>query len=123
MGTGAKRFAGVAIRVAAIGGHMKRDATDARFSDIIRERDEWTCQRCGRQYDPHPGPALACAHIFSRGKPATRFDPENACALCYGCHRHLDTHPVLKEAFFRGRLGDERYEALQRRSNTRKAVA
>lgn len=99
---------------------MKRTAADAKFSDMIRIRDEWTCQRCGQVYDPYPGPALASAHMFGRGKPATRFDPENACALCYGCHRWLDTHPGLKEQFFRVRLGDEVFDALRLRSNQTK---
>lgn len=99
---------------------MKRNAEDARFSNMIRERDEWTCQRCRTAYLPNPGPALACAHMFSRGKLNTRFDPENACALCYGCHRHLDTHPDLKREFFRARLGDAVFEALELRSNQRR---
>jgi hypothetical protein len=55
--------------------------------------------------------------MFSRGKLRTRFDPENAAALCYGCHRHLDTHPNLKREFFRERLGAEAFDALQIRSN------
>lgn len=95
---------------------MKRDAEDRRFSKMIRERDRYTCQRCGNVYPP-TSRGLHSAHMFSRGKISTRFDPENACALDYGCHRWLDTHPALKEQFFRERLGDERFEALQVRSN------
>jgi hypothetical protein len=57
--------------------------------------------------------------MFSRGKRSTRFDMNNACALCYGCHRYLDTHPDLKREFFRARLGDEAFEALELRSNQR----
>ena len=98
---------------------MKRTPEDAAFSDMIRERDNWTCQRCGRVYEPHPGPALSSAHCFGRGKPGTRLDPLNAAALCYGCHRWLDTHPDLKHGWFRARLGDEAYEALRLRSNQR----
>jgi hypothetical protein len=62
---------------------------------------------------------LHSAHCFSRGKPATRTDSENAAALCYGCHRFIDGHPHEREAFFRARLGDEAYEALRLRSNGR----
>lgn len=101
---------------------MKRDARDARFSKAIRERDRYTCQRCGAVHATN-SMGLHSAHCFGRGKPATRFDPDNACALCYGCHSYLDSHPDLKHAFFRERLGDERYEALQLRSNQRKRVA
>ncbi len=95
---------------------LKRDAADARFSKLIRERDKYTCQRCGAT--PHPQ-GLHSAHMFSRGKLNTRFDEENACALCYGCHRFLDTHPDLKREFFRLRLGDVTFEALEVRSNQR----
>lgn len=95
---------------------MKRDAADRRFSLMIRERDGFTCQRCFHTHLPN-SQGLHCAHMFSRGKLATRFDPENACALCYGCHRWLDTHPDLKRLFFLERLGEERFMDLERRSN------
>jgi hypothetical protein len=94
---------------------MNADA-DRQFSRFIRERDDWRCQRC-RQAHSRKSVELHSAHMFGRGKPATRFDPENACALCVGCHQHLDTHPDLKREFFRNRLGDEAFEALQLRSN------
>lgn len=96
---------------------MKRDALDALFSKFIRSRDKWTCQRCWKQYPP-PTQALHCAHIFSRGKLSTRYDCDGAAALCYGCHRWLDTHPLVKEAFFREWLGEERYNALAVRAAT-----
>ena len=95
---------------------MKRDAKDAKFSKMIRERDGYRCQRCKMQHVPN-SQGLHSAHMFSRGKLRTRFDPENACALCYGCHRYLDQHPDEKRMFFRLRLGDEAFEALERRSN------
>jgi 5-methylcytosine-specific restriction endonuclease McrA len=95
---------------------MKRDAKDARFSRMIRERDLFTCQRCGAVH-PENSRGLHCAHMFGRGKLRTRFDPENAAALCYGCHRWLDTHPDLKREFFRERLGEDVFAALELRSN------
>jgi hypothetical protein len=98
---------------------VKRTAADIRFSKMIRERDGYQCQRCGTVHAPNSF-GLHSAHCFSRGKQATRLDPENAAALCYGCHRFIDGHPSEREAFFRARLGDARYEALQLRSNQRK---
>jgi len=97
------------------GGGVKRDSADALFSDWIRERDKWTCQRCWMTYVP-PTNALHCAHMFSRGKRRTRFDPDNACALCYGCHRWLDTHADLKREFFTLRLGQRAFDLLEMRS-------
>jgi 5-methylcytosine-specific restriction endonuclease McrA len=98
---------------------VKRDARDREFSRMIRERDWYTCQRCGAMHKTN-SQGLHCAHMFSRGKLGTRWDPENAVALCYGCHRYLDTHPDLKREFFLARLGVERFEALELRSNRTK---
>jgi hypothetical protein len=96
---------------------MNQAGMDRAFSTLIRRRDRWECQRCHRGFRMND-PFLQCAHMFGRGKPATRFDPENACALCSpGCHDYLDQHPNEKRMFFRLRLGDEAFEALERRSN------
>lgn len=95
---------------------MKRTAADIRFSKMIRERDGYTCQRCGAVHVPN-SQGLHSAHCFGRGRLATRHDPDNACALCYGCHRFIDQNKAEKEALFRSLIGDDRYEALERRSN------
>jgi 5-methylcytosine-specific restriction endonuclease McrA len=94
---------------------MKRTKEDRVFSRLIRERDEWTCQRCGKVY-PENHQGLHCAHIFSRARMSTRHDMLNAVALCYGCHRYLDTNPQLKRHFFRERLGHAVYDDLEARS-------
>ena len=96
---------------------VKRDVADDRFSKWVRARDRYTCQRCGAVHAPN-SKGLHCAHMFSRGKQSTRFDPENACALDYGCHRFLDTHPDLKREFWITWLGTEAFAALELRSNT-----
>lgn len=96
---------------------IRRDAADARFSLQIRERDGWYCQRCKSMPD-HRG--LHCAHHFTRRTKATRFDPDNALALCYGCHQYLDSHPHEKEAFWRSEIGDERFDALAARAHGRR---
>lgn len=31
---------------------------------------------------------------MGRGKEATRFEPLNADALCYGCHQYFTAHPA-----------------------------
>lgn len=71
---------------------VKIDAADRYFSLWIRQRDNWTCQRCGKKYTP-PTQALHCSHFKGRGKEATRFDPRNADALCYGCHSYFTSQP------------------------------
>lgn len=77
-------------------GKIKRDVADTAFSNYIRERDNWTCQRCGKQYDKFntsDRQGLHCSHFKGRGKEATRFLPENCDALCYGCHQYFTSQP------------------------------
>lgn len=91
-------------------GGVKTTAADRKFSKLIRERDNWTCQRCGKQYVP-PTNALHSAHNFTRRIKATRLDEFNAISLCYGCHQFVDSHADEKERLFRAQFGDEAYEA------------
>lgn len=95
---------------------MKRDGLDALFSLFIRRRDQWTCQRCHRPQRQR-SVGFHSAHIFGRGKLSVRFDTENGVGLCYGCHRHLDTHPEEKTAFAIRHLGQDRYNALAVRAS------
>lgn len=94
---------------------MKRTAADARWSKAVRERDNYTCQRCGTVHAPN-SQGLHAAHIFGRGRKVTRCVLENGVALCYGCHRFVDGNPYEREALGRRILGDEAYEELDRRS-------
>jgi hypothetical protein len=94
---------------------------DCDFATEIKARDLWICQRC-RKYKPPPNRGLHCAHYFTRRTQATRLDPDNAMALCYGCHQFVDSHAKEKEALWRREFGDERFEALMLRAhNVRKA--
>lgn len=96
---------------------MKRTAADARWSKAVRERDNYTCQRCGAVHASN-SQGLHAAHIFSRGIKRIRHDLVNGIALCYGCHRHIDSHAADKEALARRLLGDEGYEALRLLAHT-----
>lgn len=98
---------------------IRRDAADARFSREIRERDNFTCQRCGKQHAEN-SMGLHAAHMFTRRIKATRLDEDNAVTLCYGCHAYVDSHPEEKLAFFRERLGPERFDALQAKAHARR---
>lgn len=103
---------------------IKITPADRWFSLYVRARDNWTCQRCGSQFDPYVEGAdnrhlkgLHCAHANTRGKHGTRVEPDNACAMCYGCHSYLDANPEEKIEFFKERLGEDRYWELKRQSN------
>lgn len=95
---------------------IKRTPADARFSNAIRDRDGWTCQRCGAIYFA-PTRALHCAHYFTRRTRATRLDLDNALALCYGCHQFVDSHKAEKDALWLSKLGATRFEALEARGH------
>lgn len=71
---------------------IKIRPSDTMFSWWVRCRDNWTCKRCFTKYTP-PTQALHCSHFQGRGKENTRFDPDNADALCYGCHQYFTSHP------------------------------
>lgn len=85
---------------------IRIDPLDKLFSRYIRLRDK-VCQRCG-------GKVQHCAHFHGRSSKSVRWDEDNACGLCYGCHQYLDSHPVEKVEFFKSRLG-EKYDLLNAR--------
>ena len=100
------------------GGGIKRTKADAAFSDCVRERAGWCCERCGGgRYEP-PTSALHCAHFFGRGKWGTRHDPDNADALCYGCHQYFGAHPLEFAEWKLARIGQERMDILREKSNS-----
>jgi len=120
---------------------IKIDPLDKLFSDYIRTRDGWECQRClwlsqqgmGHrsvfrppkrlidkfpQYDNRSRNAMGLhnMHCFSRKKNSVRWNEKNCLAGCYGCHSYLDRHPKEKYAFFKEILGEKEFENLERTS-------
>lgn len=97
--------------------NIKITKTDRLFSNFIRDRDGWNCQRCGKHYDKSntsDRQGLHCSHYYSRGKKSVRFEPDNCIALCYGCHKlwgHGDERDKY-EAFMRKKLGQTRWASL-----------
>jgi hypothetical protein len=89
---------------------------DAVFSKLIRLRDGYTCQKCGKYFDQ--GHGLQCSHFYSRRHQATRYDPDNACAHCFTCHQRLGENPVEFGNWIRTFLGDARYAELNARHHT-----
>lgn len=98
-------------------GAVKIDKADKAFSLYIRTRDKWTCQRCHTRYEPPTG-ALHCSHFMGRGKESTRFDEDNADALCYGCHQYFTSHPIEHYEWQVERKGIDLINQLKLRSNT-----
>lgn len=91
---------------------LKRDSLDALFSNYIRERDNWTCQRCFAPYPPERRGGLHCAHIMSRRHKGLRYHPDNAVALCHGCHQYFTGYPLYFAVWVKQRIGKEKYDLL-----------
>lgn len=100
-------------------GKIKLRQSDKLFSQWIRTRDKWTCQKCGAYHEP-PTRALHCSHFQGRGKEATRFEPLNATSLCYGCHQYFTSHPAEHYQWQVSRLGQDMVDKIVLLSNTYK---
>jgi len=98
-------------------GAIKRTPADDAFSKCIRALAGWNCERCGTHYPEGRRQALDCSHFHGRGKWGTRFHPDNASSLCYGCHAYLGSHPSEHSAWFEKRIGSGRFELLQEAAN------
>lgn len=64
--------------------------------------------------------ALHCSHFMGRGKEATRFCPENADALCYGCHQYFTSQPGEHYQWQVARKGQEKVDEIILLSNSYK---
>lgn len=89
-----------------------RSPADEAFSDFIRKRDNYTCQKCGTQYEPKTK-GLQCSHHFSRRHYNIRFDPDNAIALCHHCHNYWFQKDIPEAArWLEQRLGKDKIDRL-----------
>lgn len=104
-------------------GKIKIRPSDKLFSEFIRSRDGWTCQRCKKKYDKTISSnrmALHCSHFQGRGKESTRFYELNADAMCYGCHQYFTSHPGEHLAWQVETKGQETIDAIILLSNSYK---
>jgi len=91
---------------------IRRDPTDAVFSQCIRESYNWTCTYCHKQFEPG-AQNLHASHLFSRRHNSTRWSPENVFAHCFTCHNRLGGDPVTFVAWAEARMGPEKMAALR----------
>lgn len=96
---------------------IKRDATDAIFSDVIREAYDWTCAFSGIVFPNRKGFDCQCSHFYSRRYLSTRWHPDNAVCLSASAHKFLGEHPDEHTDFLRQMLGPVRYQELRERHN------
>lgn len=95
--------------------NIKRDKRDAIFSLLVRERANWRCERCGKQFE-RGAQNIHCSHFFGRRHRSTRWHPENAAAHCFACHQFLGEHPVEFTRWIENRIGQGRTDIIGRTS-------
>jgi hypothetical protein len=88
---------------------------DIAFGLCVKERAQWICEKCSTEY-PRGSRGLHCAHFQGRGAWATRFEPENCFAFCYGHHRFFDSRKGSFAQFFIERRGQEIYDMVMKKS-------
>ena len=93
---------------------IRRDKLDILFSKYIRLRAKGYCEKCGAFKGTN---RLECSHFFGRGNKSVRWNESNACALCFTCHCYFTANPLEHVQWFRARLGEEKFAALQQRLN------
>lgn len=90
---------------------------DRLFSEFVRKRAiklVGGCERCltwKRDYKE-----LQCSHFFGRAQKSVRWDEDNACGLCFGCHQYFGSHPLEYVEWFKQRLGVVKFDLLQVRA-------
>ena len=100
---------------------MKRDKTDAIFSDLIRARAGWACERCGKEYGGR-SMGLHCSHLVGRAHRLLRWHPLNAVAHCFGCHKQLGGDPIAFTDWICKHLGEERVDFLRERKQLKAKI-
>lgn len=88
-------------------GRTKRKA-DKEWKREVRERDQFTCQRCGK-VDPY----IHAHHVATRARrPDLKHDVSNGKCLCGSCHQWVHWNPVESTAL--GLLSDATYERARK---------
>jgi hypothetical protein len=98
-------------------GAIKRTSADMWFSKCVRERTNWTCERCSRQFHPGATGGLDCSHFIGRAHHSIRHHPQNAFAHCMGCHKHMGSCPPDIMDAYLDTFGQDAYDNIQRLRN------
>ena len=99
-------------------GGIKRTPLDKVFSDLVRERADWRCQVCGKEFPDRKGSGLHASHYWGRRGASTRHYGGNVFAHCFGCHQKLGSKPHEFRSWVCRELGPNNYDELTLRANT-----
>lgn len=94
---------------------IKIDKLDKLFRQVLLLRDDFTCQVCGKKYDPYDTLSmrgLHTSHFKGRRMKSVRWDLQNADLMCFGCHQHMHENPDTFVDWKESQLGSETFEKL-----------
>jgi hypothetical protein len=74
---------------------------DKYFSDLVKKRDNHTCQKCRSNTKQ-----LNCCHFYSRKYFSVRWEMENAITLCVGCHFYFHHNPAEFAGWYKDKVGE-----------------
>mgnify|MGYP001582409921 FL=1 len=97
-------------------GTIKRRRTDILFSQYLRKKRGYVCEKCGRKHEEN-SKGFGVSHFWGRAKESVRFDEENCDVLCnIPCHQYFETHHTEYEIWKKERLGEKQYKLLTLRA-------
>jgi hypothetical protein len=97
---------------------VKIKVADTWFSKCVRERADWTCERCGSVHE-RGSMGLHCSHIFSRRHRTLRWCGDNAQALCFGCHSWYGGSPADSGRWIESVLGEGYLDILREKRDAK----
>lgn len=102
---------------------IKVNRADKLFSDFVREKAGWKCEKCGKVCKVNGAniAQLDASHYFVRSKWNVRYDLDNVHAICNSCHRRMGEYRNDEsgeyDLWMKEKLGDKRYKLLKLRAN------
>ena len=100
---------------------IKLRKTDKLFTKIVRLHFNYTCQKCGKTYDPAGKLSnLGVSHYFGRARENTRFLMDNVTLLCnFPCHRRWEGEEREDyKKYMIDRLGQDGFDKLEVAAHT-----
>lgn len=94
---------------------MHRDLTDDVFSLLVRERVNYNCECCGKNFRSG---GLDCSHNVPRRHVATKWHPLCAVAHCRSCHRVFTDNPLLHTRWLDALFGADLMDEMNRVAHT-----
>lgn len=98
---------------------IHRRPADIEFSNYIREKSNWTCEKCGKvcKLDGEILHQLEASHYYSRRMESVRFDSRNVHALCSSCHKRMGGYTNKEDGeydlWMKELLGTKGYQLLK----------